>query len=1063
MKEIIRFFRNCGTILSFVLLFAATKANAQTINVTGVVRDVESPLPGVTITAGAVQAASNQDGKFTINTVKEGELIFTYLGYETKRVSLASISPNSSGNYELNVVMESDDALLDEVIVVGFGTQKKVNLTGSVATVDAKELESRPVQNAAQALQGLVAGLNISASGNGGELNAGKSINVRGTGTIGQGSSGTPLVLIDGMDGDLSSLNPQDIESISVLKDAAASSIYGSRAPFGVILVTTKKGKTGPAQVNYNNNFRLSSPVLLPSMMNSYQFVNYFNDASINGGGGPVFSDHVVDRVNKYMNGELDPTDVVELGSGGKWNFDFTNGNVDWMKEYYLDNSFSNEHNLSVNGGSDKWKYYTSLNYLDQNGLMRYGQDVFDRYTGTVKLSGELSKFVSVDLSTRFIREDYSRATYMSDGFYDNVARRARPIRPIYDPNGYLMADVNYIDALENGGRREQQSDWLYQQVRTTITPLANWNIIGELNYRTQTNFVHEHGLRSYAYFADGVGKYQATTSIGSDYVYEYTYKANFFNPNIYTNYNTSFGVHNFAGILGFQSELNQYRDLSASRNDLISIDVPVIGKTTNETATVNGQYQNWATAGFFGRLNYDYDGRYLFEGNIRYDGTSRYRADQQWNWFPSFSAGWNIAREDFWQPIADKVSELKLRASYGQLGNQNTNSWYPTYQTIGTGTANGNWLVNGARPNTAGAPGLISSSLSWETIRSSNLGLDVRSLNNRLTGSFDIFQRFTENMVGPAPTLPVILGTAVPSTNNTDLKTTGWELSLGWRDNINEFAYGVRLNLSDSRTKILKYPNETQDIDKYMSNYYTNEIWGYQTIGIAKTQEEMDSHLATLPNGGQNALGSRWGAGDIMYADIDGDGQISGGSRTVGNSGDLSIIGNSTPRYSFGLDIDASWKGFDFRMFWQGVGKRDYYPGGLTFWGTTSAGQWWSTAYTEHLDYFRPDGHVLGANLEATYPRPIFGDKNQKVQTGYLQNAAYARLKNLQFGYTLPANVVNNLKISNVRFFVSGENLLTITSLAKSLDPESVGIGRQGGTVYPLMKVFSGGVSVNF
>src|SRR5690606_37092534 len=222
-------------------------------------------------------------------------------------------------------------------------------------------------------------------------------------------------------------------------------------------------------------------------------------------------------------------------------------------------------------------------------------------------------------------------------------------------------------------------------------------------------------------------------------------------------------------------------------------------------------------------------------------------------------------------------------------------------------------------------------------------------------------------------------------------------------------------------------------------------------------------SHSATLPNGGQNAVGSGGGAGDIMYADIDGDGQISGGSRTVGNSGDLSIIGNSTPRYSFGLDIDASWKGVDFRMFWQGVGKRDYYPGGLTFWGTTSAGQWWSTAYTEHLDYFRPDGHVLGANLEATYPRPIFGDKNQKVQTGYLQNAAYARLKNLQFGYTLPANVVNNLKISNVRFFVSGENLLTITSLAKSLDPESVGIGRQGGTVYPLMKVFSGEVSVNF
>ncbi|WP_211480985.1 SusC/RagA family TonB-linked outer membrane protein [Arcticibacter eurypsychrophilus] len=673
--------------------------------------------------------------------------------------------------------------------------------TGAVGTVDSKALQDRPVQNAVQALQGLVPGLNISSSGNGGELNSGKSINVRGTGTIGAGSKGDPLVLIDGMEGDLSALNPQDIDNISILKDAASSSIYGSRAPFGVILVTTKKGKSGVTKINYNTSFRKSSPVLLPDMMDSYSFVNYYNDASKNGGGGAVFDDHVVERVLKYQNGEIPATDVVELGSGGKWNYDFTNGNVDWYDEYYGNKPLSQEHALSITGGTEKWQYYVSANYLDQNGLMRYGTDGFNRYTLTGKVSGELSKYVRLDYSTRFIRQDYSRATYMNDGFYDNVARRARPIRPVYDPNGFLMSDVNYIDALDNGGRREEQQDWLYQQVRTTITPAKNWNIIGELNYRINPYFIHEYGFKSLAYLADGIGTYTATTSIGNEYVYEKAYRSNFFNPNIYTNYSKSIDVHNFKVLLGYQAELNKYNDLEASRNDLISHEVPVISKTTSASPTIGGSYQNWSTAGFFGRLNYDYDGRYLLEANLRYDGTSRYRADQRWNWFPSFSAGWNVARESFWEPLASTVSTFKFRGSYGELGNQNTDSWYPTYQTIGTGTANGNWIVNGVKPNTANAPGLISSSLTWETIRSWNDGLDIGAFNDRLTATLDVYRRYTENMMGPAPSLPATLGTAVPKTNNTDLRTDGWELSIGWRDVVKDFSYGLRLNVADSRT----------------------------------------------------------------------------------------------------------------------------------------------------------------------------------------------------------------------------------------------------------------------
>jgi TonB-linked SusC/RagA family outer membrane protein len=1048
-------------------LVVITNKNLLQQKVTGKITDATTgdPLPGVNVVIQGTTIGTTTDieGNYTIDIPNnEAVLVFSYVGYMSETIPVGSQNT-------IDVKLVADIKTLDEVVVVGFGTQKKVNLTGAVGTVDAKDLEERPVQNALQALQGIVPGFNIYSKGNGGELNASKTINIRGVGTIGKGSNSDPLILIDGMEGDLTSLNPQDIENISVLKDAAASSIYGSRAPFGVILITTKKGKEGKTQVNYNNSFRWNTPVLLPDMMNSYEFVNYFNDASINGGGGAIFNDARVARVLAYMNGELDPTDVVLAGSGGKWDYDYTNANVDWYSEYYQKWAPSMEHTLSLNGGNDKWNYYVSANYLDQDGLMRYGHDDFNRYAISLKISGQVSKHIVFDYTARFTRNNYSRATYMSDGFYDNIARRARPIRPIYDPNGLLMADVNYIDALENGGRRDQKKDWLIQQARVTMSPMKNWNIIGELNFTTTNDFTHELGLRSYAYYMDGVNKYRATTSIGNDYVYEYSYKSNFYNPNIYSDFSKSFNKHNFKLMVGFQSELFKYNDMSISRNDLISTNIDVINQTTSTSPELKGQYQNWATVGFFGRLNYDFNGKYLLEANIRYDGTSRYRENLRWNWFPSFSAGWNIAKEGFWEPLADKIGNFKLRASYGELGNQNTSSWYPTYQEIPTATSMGKWIVGGVRPNTANAPGLISASLKWETIRTLNFGVDIGALRNRVTLAFDLFRRYTDDMIGPAPTLPATLGTKVPDMNNTNLLTSGFELSLGWRDKIKDFSYGVRISLADSKTKITKYWNETNKIDKinkydsYLQGYYMNEIWGYSTIGIAKSNEEMNTHLATLPNGGQNALGSNWAAGDIMYEDLNGDGKISEGARTTKDPGDLRIIGNSSPRYSFGFDLDASWKGFDFRMFWQGILKRDYYETGLTFWGTTSSGQWWSTAFTEHLDYFRPEGHVLGANLDSYYPRPVFGDKNQKPQTQYLQNASYARLKNLQIGYTLPVSVSNKLKLQKIRVYISGENLITITKLAKSLDPESIGIGRQGGTVYPLSKVLSAGLSINF
>ena len=707
---------------------------------------------------------------------------------------------------------------------------------------------------------------------------------------------------------------------------------------------------------------------------------------------------------------------------------------------------------------------------MTQEGFMRYGTEDYDRYTITAKISAQLTKALKVDYSNRWVRTDYERPTYMNDDFYNHILRRARPVRAVYDPNGYLMSDINYIGVMRDGGRHNEQKDAMAQQLKITVTPLKNWNIIGEMNIKTDNNWNHWEQFVVYSHYKDNPeNTYTALTSANKDQVSEYSLKTTYLNPTVYSNYNFSLKEkHNFTILGGFQAEIMKYRDMEGARTGLVTTDLPVLNLTTDaDSYTLKGLYKNWKNAGFFGRINYDYNGKYLVEGNLRYDGSSRFRRGNRWILTPSFSLGWNVARENFWEKLADVVEVFKLRVSYGELANQNTTSWYPTYQTLGVTTNGGKWLQNGALTSVASVPGLISTSLSWEKIKNTNIGFDFGALNNRLTGSFDYFWRKTKNMVGPGVELPAILGATVPSTNNTDLTTVGWELSIGWRDKVGELGYGVKLNISDNQTRIDKYPNPTNSLSKYMAGELTGDIYGYTTIGIAKTQEEMDAHIASLPKGGQTAIGSKWEAGDIMYADINGDGKIDNGSNTLDDMGDLKKIGNNTPRFRTGITLDAQWKGFDFSMFWQGVLKRDFDPGenSMVFWGTTGSGQWWSTSFKDHMDYFRAEDTAspLGANVNAYYPRPLFNNKNHKTQTAYLQNAAYMRLKNLQLGYTLPKSLINKIGLQNVRVYVSGENLLTITGLSDTMDPETAGIGKQGGTVYPLSRVYSFGLSVNF
>lgn len=1028
----------------------------------GIVEDDFGPVAGASvIVKGTTNGImTDMDGNFTLEGVKKGDIIvISFIGYTTQEIPY-------TGQSSLQVKLVEDTQKLDEVVVVGFGTQKKVNLTGSVGTVNSEALESRPVMSATQALQGMVSGLQISSSS--GSLEKTADIQVRGTATIGEGSSGSPLVLIDGMEGDINSINPQDIENISVLKDAAASSIYGSRAPFGVILITTKSGRTGKPVVNYNNSFRWNDPVKTPNQMDSYTFATFYNDAAVNAGQTPHFTTEHLERIKAYQNGTLkDPI----IANGQYWADGYAagNANTDWYDALYRNWAFSQEHNLSVNGGTEKISYYLSMNYLDQNGLMEFNQDQYNRYTTTAKINVTLTDWAKFNYSNRFTREDYGRPADLTDDLYYNLARQGWPTLPLYDNNGYLYSSPSPALGLRDGGRDRTQTDNLYQQASLILEPIKNWVTHVDFNYRIKSANRHWDKQLTYNHDVDGNPYvYNQSSNVHEDYL-----KENYMNINAYTEYSHSLeSGHNFKAMVGFQAERLSQTKFGLQRNGIIVPGLPEVDITTGldyqgnpVTPSTNGSRARWSTAGFFGRLNYDYEGKYLAEVNLRYDGTSRFREDQRWNWFPSFSVGWNVAREEFWSDWAEYVGTFKLRGSYGELGNQNTTEWYPTYQSLSVKASDGKWLQGGIRPNAAYVPALISSTLGWERVRNWNVGLDFGALNNRLTGSFDYYQRKTLDMVGPAPELPAILGLDVPKTNNTDLRTYGFDLNISWQDRLkNGLGYGVTFILSDAQTEITRYPNPTGTFEKYNAGRKMGEIWGYETIGIAKSQSEMDEHLASLPNGGQDALGTNWAAGDIMYADLNGDGKIDNGGNKLDDHGDLKVIGNDTPRFQFGLDLNADWKGFDFRAFFQGVMKRDYWQGSSYFWGIGNSGIWHSTGFVEHADYFRAEAsNDLSANLNAYYPRPIFDEnKNNQKQTRYLQNAAYIRLKNVQLGYTLPSILTNRFYVNKLRVFVSGENLWTGTSLANMFDPETVSGGNDhNGNAYPLSKTISFGISV--
>ena len=1074
-----------GAPVNYAMAYGGVTGIQQTASVKGVVVDQSGEaIIGATVKVLGSQkgAISDFEGNFVIDAQRGDQLEVSYIGYKTQVIKVAG--------QHVKVTLLEDSKALQEVVVVGFGTQKKVNLTGAVSVVDGDELAQRPVANAAQALQGVVPGLQIASTS--GSLDASPSINVRGTATIGEGSSGSPLILIDGMEGDLNTINPQDIQSISVLKDAAASSIYGSRAPFGVILITTKSGsKDSKVKVNYNNSFRFSNLIRGKHMMNSVDYASWLNDAKTNQGQSVFFDAERMAAIKEYHNATpvgpgtrrtADGKLVYAIGSqnGVTWDDGYGYGidDVDWYDVVYKNSAFSQEHNASVNGGSEKLNFYASIGYLDQGGFMNMGSDGYKRYNGTAKMNIELAKWIRMNYNMRFARTNYHRPAALTSSLYNDMARQGWPMLPLYDRNGYLYSSPSPALGLATGGVDRTERDVLNHQLGFVIEPIKNWITHIDFNYKIDNAIRHWDSQRTYNHNVAG----EAIIYNQNSNVHEDEYKDNYLNFQAYTEYTWSLAEkHNFHVMGGFQTEQLKRTQFGLQRNGILDPTKSEVDLTNGLSYSgqaivpdVNGSRNQWQTAGFFGRVNYNYDEKYLFEANLRYDGTSRFRSDKMWKLFPSVSLGWNIAREKFWENLAGTVNTLKLRASYGSLGNQNINNWYQTYQTIAYNSVAGSWLQNGAKPNTTSAPGLVSALLTWEKVESYDLGLDFGAFNNRLTGTFDYYIRNTKDMVGNAPELPAILGTGVPVTNNTDLRTAGWELQISWRDVLkNGLSYGVTFNISDARTKITRYPNNpTGSINNYIEGRYMNEIWGFETIGIAKSDEEMNAHLATAD---QSSLGSNWAAGDIMYRDLNDDNKISRGAQTLADHGDLKVIGNSTPRYLVGLNLNAAYKGFDISAFFQGVMKRDWWiggswGGGLEYlFGTTNSWEWWSVGITDVQDYYR-DANTWSvqngyqqANQDAWLPRVQFSDKNEQAQTRYLMNGAYVRLKNLQLGYTLPRQITQPWGISNLRVFVSAENLFTITKMPHQFDPELMSNSVDQNNGYPLQKTFAFGLNVSF
>ncbi|MCK9410672.1 MAG: TonB-dependent receptor [Prolixibacteraceae bacterium] len=1039
-------------------------------------------LPGVTVVVKGTTNGTITDtyGNYSLSNIPaNGTLQFSFVGMKTQEIAIGNKTT-------INVTLAEETIDIDEVVAVGYGTQKKVNVTGAVDVITNKKLENRQAPTVSQILQGQSPGLEFSLGDNGFEPGASMKINIRGTGTL---NGGAPYVIIDGIPGEMDRLNPNDIESVSVLKDAAASAIYGARAPFGVILITTKGGrKNEKLSISYTGYFTVATPDRLPQMLDSYTFARVINEFGVNAG-GRTYSNDAIKRIIAYQNEDWDYLkqfypegttyyEAMPLANGTWGANQNAHANYDWYDEFY-GTSLNQQHNLSVKGGSDKTAYYVSAAYMDQNGVVNYGTDYYKRYNLMGKVNTSITDWLDFRYETRLSksnREFPSMPGTMPYSYMFWQVIRTVPTQAKYNGTG-LYNLQSKIPMVEDGGTSENETTENWHILATELRPVKGWKINGEFAYQSIKTLQSNRELTVYTDNVDGSMSAFATSVPSS--LQEIQGNISYWTTNAYTSYNLTLDKHDILFMAGTQFELNQSNQLTASITNLI---VPSIYslKTANGDIVARDDLAHWSTQGYFGRFIYDFDKKYLLEANARYDGTSRFKQDNRWGFFPSFSLGWNVNRENFWQNISKYVNTFKVRGSWGQLGNQQVAS-YQDLALIPLQPGKLDWIFNygASRPSGyTGTPNLVSTDLTWETSTTKNIGVNTSFLNNRLQLDFDLFERITENMIGPSEPLPGVLGASVPKSNNATLRTRGWESALRWVHDVKRSAlsYHVSLNISDAQSVVLDYLNPTGIITDWYAGKRVGEIWGYTAHELFKTKEDVDEYLSKVD---MSYIYNTWNPGDLKYLDTSGDGKVDRGTGSLDNHGDLSVIGNDMPRYQWGLSGGFDYKGFDFSFLVKGTAKRDFYvrsdgnESNYAYWGLNT---WLHTGLTtEHLDYFRdkPGDEYTGLyegdaniNLDAFWPKLYIQGaqnyKNRHPSTRYLLDLSYIRLQNVQIGYTLPQSFINKVKLQKVRLFVSGENLFTITDAIKGIDPVALGQTNLifGGT-YRTDKMISFGINI--
>ena len=1048
---------------------------AQQKTITGKVSDQSGMvIPGASIivkgtTTGTV---TNNNGVFVIvNVPEKSTLVFSFIGMKTQEVTLDS-------KQEIAVVLQENFIGLDEVVAIGYGTIKKINLTGAVSQIGSEIIENRPAPNLTRMLQGTLPNLNIKMAD--GSPTRTSTFNIRGVTSIGAG--GNALVLIDGVEGDPNLVNPNDVESISILKDASSSAIYGSRAAFGVVLITTKSAKQGQSELNFNISHSINQRTVVPNLVtNGYEWAKNFDDAffawydykthpiSVNSI-FPFSLEYLEELKRRNENPGL--PEVVYNEELKRYEYF---GNTDWFASLHKKNIPATEASLSISGGSEKANYYISGMYYYQDGIFKYSSDEFNKYNLRAKGEINLNKWLS-------FQNNFDLSTYTYG--YPLLANGDANIWRYLDVQGFPMAVMNNPDGtftniaaytgapFVDGSSRSKQTNFYIRNTNgLTASPFGKF-LTFKADFTFSKKFDKDERVNNYIEYSNSPG---SLARFGQSLLRKYNDETTYWGSNITTELKQNFSdSHNLNVLLGFNIENSSMERLNTSRDGLLVESKPDYNLMDGLNYSITGGGSEWAYIGLFYRLNYNYKNKYLLEFNGRYDGSSKFPANQRFGFFPSVSAGWNISEESFMKNSMEWLDYLKIRTSYGSLGNGNVAPYrYLEIMSVSKTSV----ILEGIQKGNTSLPAVLPDGLTWERATTFNVGLDATLLNNRLSLTSEWYNRVTTDMFTLGQPLPNVFGATVPYGNYADLSTKGWELTLTWKDEFpvadKPFNYSISGSLWDSRSIITKFNNPTKTLaSTYYEGHEIGEIWGYETLGFFTSVEEIANHANQSFL--QNSNNRQWLPGDLKFADLNDDKFINQGKNTVDDPGDRKIIGNNAPRYQFGFRLSSSWNGFGLSAFFQGIAKRDWYfaPEADLFWGP----------------FNRPYGFQpvkLMENLwsednpDAYFPR-FRGYTSLGVtrslgapQTRYLQDASYIRLKNITLDYSIPKKLVEKVKLKQAKVFITGQNLLTFSGLFKhtdNFDPEIIenpvgdmtnGYGQ--GDAYPMLKTITIGLNLTF